>query len=72
MPEMDGLTATKEIRKRQHFKQKPYIIAVTANVQEATKKKCMQAGMNDFVEKPFKINVLSDILNKAIVYNVNM
>jgi CheY-like chemotaxis protein len=72
MPEMDGLSATTEIRKRPEFKHRPYIIAVTANVQESIKKKCLTAGMNDFIEKPFKLSLLSELLKKAYVNNVNM
>lgn len=54
MPEMDGLTATREIRKFPgHIGDIP-IIAVTANAMQSDRKKCEEAGMNDFIAKPIE------------------
>ena len=50
MPVMDGVTATVELRKK--YKDIP-VVALTANVFEEARKICMQAGMNDFLTKPF-------------------
>jgi CheY-like chemotaxis protein len=52
MPEMDGIEATKVIRKK--LKSKVPIMAFTANVLEGEREKCMKAGMNDFMAKPFE------------------
>jgi signal transduction histidine kinase/CheY-like chemotaxis protein len=51
MPEMDGLTATKQIRKQSAFKEIP-VIAMTANALKGDKEQCFDAGMNDYVSKP--------------------
>jgi signal transduction histidine kinase/CheY-like chemotaxis protein len=51
MPVMDGVTATKEIRKDERFKDLP-ILAMTANVMEADIEKCREAGMWDHIGKP--------------------
>lgn len=58
MPVMDGLEATREIRKlNERLKDIP-IIALTANAIKEEVQKCYEAGMNDFVTKPFDTNVL--------------
>jgi len=51
MPVMDGVTATREIRKDGRFTDLP-IVAMTANVMEADIQKCREAGMWDHVGKP--------------------
>ena len=59
MPVMDGITATKEVRKlSDKNKKNTPIIALTANVGEKELLECLSAGMNDFVTKPFEINAL--------------
>ncbi|MEI7432176.1 MAG: response regulator, partial [Betaproteobacteria bacterium] len=52
MPEMDGLDATREIRKQVGRRNVP-ILAITANSFEEDRRKCADAGMNDFISKPF-------------------
>jgi CheY-like chemotaxis protein len=67
MPEMDGIEATKKIReieKKRNVIRKIPIIAMTANTMEGDKEKYLQAGMNDYVSKPFKQNELVAIFNK--------
>lgn len=51
MPVMDGVTATREIRKLPQFSTLP-IVAMTANVMQHDKDKCIAAGMNDHIAKP--------------------
>ena len=57
MPVMDGLQATLYIRQQLKLTELP-IIAMTANVMASDFQKCMDAGMNDHVGKPFKVNDL--------------
>ncbi|HJP30068.1 MAG TPA: ATP-binding protein [Candidatus Latescibacteria bacterium] len=56
MPEMDGVTATERIREletQQGLKQTS-IVALTANVMQADRERCLQAGMDDFISKPVR------------------
>jgi CheY-like chemotaxis protein len=63
MPEMDGLEATRKIRLE--MAQQPVIIAVTANAMESDRELCLEAGMNEFVTKPIKLETLMAALEKA-------
>lgn len=63
MPEMDGLTATKEIRQTQDLSEIP-IIALTAHSFANFEAKCMDAGMNAFLTKPVNNSKLFDTLSR--------
>jgi PAS domain S-box-containing protein len=62
MPELDGLEATSEIRK-QSSTGKPYIAAMTAYALEGDRQRCMDAGMNDYISKPFKPEDVKRVLD---------
>jgi len=64
MPEMDGLDATRTIRKLQ-IEQQPRIVAMTANAMQGDREMCLAAGMNDYVSKPIRVAELSEALLKA-------
>ncbi|TWI75681.1 PAS domain S-box-containing protein [Desulfobotulus alkaliphilus] len=66
MPEMDGLSATKAIRKRENIAgQEPVtVIAMTANAMQGDKEKCLEAGMNDYISKPVNPEKLAEIIEK--------
>ena len=61
MPDMDGIEATRRIRKADN---ETPIIALTAHVRTEEIDRCLQAGMNDCLNKPFRQKQLLDILVK--------
>jgi CheY-like chemotaxis protein len=63
MPEMDGLEATRRIRRKQI--QQPVIVALTANAMQGDKEICLQAGMNDYVNKAINLHGLMACLEKV-------
>lgn len=65
MPVMDGLEATERIREAQYAdRQPPVIIAMTANVMEGVRSKCLKAGMNDYISKPVKLSSVRKMIAK--------
>ena len=79
MPEMDGVEVAKEIRKleamfpaetngdKKHTSHIP-IIAMTANVLEEHRDQCLSAGMDDFIAKPIKKDVIAGMIRKWVSY----
>jgi CheY-like chemotaxis protein len=61
MPEMDGLTAMREIRKRPRSQKLP-IIALTAKAMKDDQERCLMAGANDYIAKPLDIEMLLSLL----------
>jgi CheY-like chemotaxis protein len=57
MPEMDGLTAMRELRKNPVFKRLP-IIALTAKAMPDDREQALAAGANDYMAKPFEVDKL--------------
>ncbi len=64
MPELDGLEATREIRKLTQVIQ-PRIIAMTANAMQGDREACLAAGMDDYISKPIRIEELINALNQV-------
>ncbi|MFK7916263.1 MAG: response regulator [Pseudomonadales bacterium] len=64
MPEVDGLEATRLIR-LEDAERPPYIIAMTANARPEDRSECLNAGMNDFVSKPIRLEDVHGVLDKA-------
>ena len=66
MPIMDGYNATKQIRQweRESHKEAIPIIALTANALTGDRDKCLAAGMDDYLPKPVKQELLHDVVTK--------
>ncbi len=64
MPVMDGIEATKIIREKQKDSKKIPIIAVTAEVMKGDKEKLLAAGMDDYISKPIKREVIYEMVKK--------
>jgi CheY-like chemotaxis protein len=62
MPEMDGLEATKAIR--QKCSEVPKIIAMTASALKGDREMCLDAGMDDYICKPVRIQDLARVLKR--------
>ena len=69
MPEMDGLEAARCIIDGSG-ENAPPIVAMTANVMSEDEFKCKQAGMKDFISKPFTIERLENVIKKWVVKEV--
>lgn len=65
MPELDGLDATRQIRSEFPAQHQPYIIAMTANVTQGDDDRCLEAGMNDYLGKPIRLEALAQALARA-------
>jgi CheY-like chemotaxis protein/CHASE3 domain sensor protein len=61
MPEMDGLTAMREIRKRDGWKKLP-VIALTAKAMKDDHEKCLAAGASDYIAKPLDVEKLLSLV----------
>ena len=64
MPEMDGFETAREICRRWPNEQRPVLIAMTGNAMAGDREKCLQAGMDDYISKPFRIRSMEEIVVK--------
>jgi len=71
MPEMDGFEAAKAIRER-WMSGLPHIIAVTAHALEGDRKRCIEAGMDDYISKPVRLEELASALRKCSLLQGDM
>lgn len=66
MPQMDGLSATRAIRKLSGTKTSPIIIAVTASAFDDDRTASLEAGCNDFMSKPFQASLLFELIHQHL------
>jgi len=66
MPEMDGYEATRELRQRQGDGRRTPIVALTANALRGDRERCLEAGMQDYVSKPVRIDALRAALARFV------
>jgi two-component system sensor histidine kinase/response regulator len=62
LPVMDGYEATKEIRRREGDARHTAVIALTAHATEADRSRCLEVGMDGYLTKPTKLQVLANML----------
>ncbi len=64
MPEMDGLEATRYICQQWSVESRPWIIAMTAHAMQGDREECLNAGMNDYISKPIRVQALIEALER--------
>ncbi|WP_445300560.1 response regulator [Microcoleus sp. BROC3] len=65
MPEMDGLEASRRISDEWPADARPWIIAMTANAMQGDRQLCLDAGMNDYISKPIRVEALIQALSQC-------
>jgi CheY-like chemotaxis protein len=65
MPEMDGMTATRQIVAKLPRARRPWIVAMTANAMAGDREACLAAGMDDYVSKPIRPEELSAAIRRV-------
>ncbi|GGN91221.1 ATP-binding protein [Saccharibacillus kuerlensis] len=65
MPKMDGFEATRRIREQPQTYGHPYIIAVTANAMRGDRERCLEAGMDEYMNKPIDVKRLEKLLSNT-------
>jgi two-component system, sensor histidine kinase and response regulator len=73
MPRLDGYAATREIRRRERTAAagRVVIVAMSANASEADRRRCMDAGMDDYVSKPFGFDAIDEVLSRWLELEVD-
>lgn len=65
MPDMDGLTATKQIRQTPGISDIP-VVALTANVMQGDKERTLEAGCDGYIGKPIDVDTFADLVAEYI------
>ena len=65
LPKLDGLSATREIRKTRGLRKVP-IVAVSAHDSPQTRAEALAAGCNEYVTKPIDFDILNDVLERYV------
>jgi CheY-like chemotaxis protein len=64
MPEMDGLEASRRIVSTRREEERPVIVALTADALQGDREKCIEAGMDDYLTKPVRLEDVRNGLEK--------
>ena len=64
MPHVDGIEATRHIRRELPIGEQPYIIAITARAMAGDRERFLAAGMNDYLSKPYTKTEVTEVLNR--------
>ena len=64
MPEMDGYEAARQMQKRWPAESRPRIIAMTGNAMQGDRQRCLEAGMDDYIAKPVRVEDLRAALER--------
>ncbi|RMH17432.1 MAG: PAS domain-containing hybrid sensor histidine kinase/response regulator [Acidobacteria bacterium] len=64
MPEMDGIEVTRRLRRMPELPRQPRIVAMTAHVRASDRQRCLEAGMNDYLSKPVRLEDLKAALGR--------
>jgi DNA-binding response OmpR family regulator len=63
---VDGLTATAAIRRQEAPDHRAFIVALTADVSAEQRTRCREAGMDEFLEKPLRLQTLAELLSRHL------
>jgi signal transduction histidine kinase/ActR/RegA family two-component response regulator len=66
MPDIDGYEATRELRRRENGGRHTPVIAMTAHAMTGDRERCIEAGMDDYIAKPVRMQTLNDVLRRWI------
>jgi len=67
MPLLDGSEATRRLRQQNEHNQNVPVIALTAHAMQGDREKCLSAGMNDYISKPFTASELIQKIDQWLV-----
>jgi CheY-like chemotaxis protein len=66
MPEMDGLEAARHIRQNVPRERRPSVVAMTANAMTGDRERCLEAGMDDYLKKPLRVDELEAVIERVL------